>query len=136
LLAFNAFATQAMPLDNEIVDVNETTRKIVRDWEITYQHQVIVNIHPTAEPTNITVDYIRLQQILVNLMNNAMHAMDGNNQSKLEIQLKSNQSSPTVFIDVTDSGGGIDCFLIEFPIYFDYFHPWHALHYSLNSIKK
>src|SRR5699024_11265023 len=80
------------------------TRKIVRDWEITYQHQVIVNIHSTAEPTNITVDYIRLQQILVNLMNNAMHAMDGNNQSKLEIQLKSNQSSSTVFIDVTDSG--------------------------------
>src|SRR5699024_7010522 len=70
--------------------------------------QVIVNIHSTAEPTNITVDYIRLQQILVNLMNNAMHAMDGNNQSKLEIQLKSNQSSSTVFIDVTDSGGGID----------------------------
>jgi len=119
LLAFNAFATQAMPLDNEIVDVNETTRKIVRDWEITYQHQVIVNIHPTAEPTNITVDYIRLQQILVNLMNNAMHAMDGNNQSKLEIQLKSNQSSSTVFIDVTDSGGGID--IEEQPFIFERF---------------
>src|SRR5699024_6400505 len=88
-------------------------------WEITYQHQVIVNIHPTAEPTNITVDYIRLQQILVNLMNNAMHAMDGNNQSKLEIQLKSNQSSSTVFIDVTDSGGGID--IEEQPFIFDRF---------------
>src|SRR5699024_12608066 len=102
LVDFNALETHTMPRDIVIVDVNETTRKIVRDLEITYQHQVIVNIHPTAEPTNITVDYIRLQQILVNLMNNAMHAMDGNNQSKLEIQLKSNQSSSTVFIDVTD----------------------------------
>lgn len=80
---------------------------------------MIVNIHPTAEPTNITVDYIRLQQILVNLMNNAMHAMDGNNQSKLEIQLKSNQSSSTVFIDVTDSGGGID--IEEQPFIFERF---------------
>src|SRR5699024_12024718 len=53
------------------------------------------------------------------LMNNAMHAMDGNNQSKLEIQLKSNQSSSTVFIDVTDSGGGID--IEEQPFIFERF---------------
>src|SRR5699024_1011298 len=108
LLALNAFATHAMPLDDEIVDVNKTTTKIVRDWLIAYQHQVIVNIYSTAEPTIITVVYIRLPQILVNLMNTAMHAIDGNNLSKLDIHLKSHLSPSSVFIDVTDSGGGID----------------------------
>src|SRR5699024_4275143 len=40
LIALNAFATQAMPIDIEIVDVNETTRKFIRDCKITYKHQL------------------------------------------------------------------------------------------------
>src|SRR5699024_8033972 len=50
LLVFNVLATQAMPLNIEILEVKEKTRKNLHNWEIASQHLVIVNKQLTYEP--------------------------------------------------------------------------------------
>lgn len=107
LLAFNSFAADAVPLDIEVMEVNETVRKIVRDWEITHQSTIKLNLYPLTSPAYIHVDHIRLQQILMNLLNNALHAMIDNERASLNVHLHVPNNQSDVFIDITDYGKGI-----------------------------
>lgn len=56
------------------------------------------------EPVFGQIDSLRMQQIVINLLNNARHALDGNGKIAIHLYEKDEER---IFIDVLDSGRGI-----------------------------
>ncbi|MEK4198864.1 HAMP domain-containing sensor histidine kinase [Cytobacillus sp. FSL K6-0265] len=105
LLAFNTYATNVMPVQLQEYEINQLIKESVYQWEITHEgsqdFQLIV--HQASTPLFVQIDQIRLQQILINLLNNAFQAMDG--RGKIEIKIE--EEPKNIYIKVTDSGKGI-----------------------------
>lgn len=104
LLAFNTFATNTLPLSLEAHSMNDVVRTCVQQWGITKENehvQLVVNV--LQEDLMVMMDHIRIEQILVNLCNNAKDAQE--KAAKIEISLTS--SDAMVYIDVKDAGSGI-----------------------------
>jgi two-component system C4-dicarboxylate transport sensor histidine kinase DctB len=59
-----------------------------------------------ASDINAYIDIIQLEQVLVNLINNAIHAIGSHTPGKISIMTK--QSNELIMIHVDDTGPGID----------------------------
>lgn len=104
LLVFNQFATNAVPLNAEVHDMNEIMEDAITSWQIAQQDDEIeIELLKLQKPVEVYVDSIRLQQIMTNLLNNAKQAMD--NKGMITVSLEEDES--TVHIDVIDTGCGI-----------------------------
>lgn len=105
LLAFNTYATNVMPVQLQEYEINQLIKESVYQWEITHEvsqdFQLVV--HQASTPLFVQIDQIRLQQILINLLNNAFQAMDG----KGKIEVKIDEGPKNISIKVKDSGKGI-----------------------------
>ena len=102
LLAFNSFAVDAVPVKIDTFDVAELVEDIVRTWGATRPH-IDLLIHSLPEEEYISGDFIRIQQILVNLLTNAEQALDG--KGRIDVSLHSIGSK--IAVDVKDAGCGI-----------------------------
>ena len=103
LLAFNQFATNAVPVNKAIHNSNEVVKDAVFAWQITQKEEVKINLFMLTSTVEIAVDPIRFQQVMTNLLNNAYHAMEG----KGEISIMMMESDTEIMIDVSDTGSGI-----------------------------
>ncbi|MEA1854280.1 HAMP domain-containing sensor histidine kinase [Cytobacillus sp. OWB-43] len=105
LLAFNTYATNVMPVQLQEYEINQLIKESVYQWEITHEvsedFQLVV--YQASTPLFVHIDQIRLQQILINLLNNAFQAMDG----KGKIEVKIDTGPKNISIKVNDSGKGI-----------------------------
>ena len=102
LLAFNSFAVDAVPVNIDTFEVTELVEDIVRTWGATHP-RIDLNIHSLPEEKYISGDFIRIQQILVNLLTNAEQALDG--KGRIDVSLHS--IGGMMAVDVKDEGCGI-----------------------------
>ncbi len=105
LLEFNSFAANALPVSAEKHEVNELIRDIVHQWKIGQELEHLhVRLSLLEKERVIYTDSIRLQQIMINLLNNAHHALDAEGTIAIEL---SDQENGRLEIAVKDSGTGI-----------------------------
>lgn len=103
LLEFNSFAAGAIPISLETHCINELVKEITYQWKITQKEEVLLHLDLLDENDIIKVDPLRLQQILVNLLNNGRQAVEGG----AIITVRLYEQGSQIVIDVTDNGGGI-----------------------------
>nr|WP_246593689.1 HAMP domain-containing sensor histidine kinase [Evansella tamaricis] len=106
LLEFNSFASGQFPVKKEWESINHVVFDIVNQWNLTegnnnWHPRVIVN--PLENDVSIPVDILRLQQIIINLLNNAKQALEG--EGEITISLNLNQDFVVIFVE--DTGAGI-----------------------------
>ncbi|WP_155112214.1 HAMP domain-containing sensor histidine kinase [Metabacillus mangrovi] len=99
LLDFNSLSAGAFTLHMETCNMNELVHDIVRQWSVTQQNAVQCEVQTPDTLITRETDPLRLQQILINLLNNSSQAMDG--MGKLTVSLFEDR------IEVADSGPGI-----------------------------
>src|SRR5699024_11020027 len=75
LLAFDTFATNTLPLKVEEHNLNEVIKNIVDQWQTVPDNtHVKMDVEVLNQPVVVNIDRIRIEQILVNLWNNAKDA--------------------------------------------------------------
>ncbi|TDL30670.1 HAMP domain-containing histidine kinase [Jeotgalibacillus sp. S-D1] len=104
LLAFNTFAANSIPLAKKMQSINRTVKEAVHNWEVGQEKgKIHLSLHLLKEDVHLPVDNMRFQQIMTNLLNNALHAVEG--EGGIDVQLHS--SPGMIHINVTDTGSGI-----------------------------
>jgi signal transduction histidine kinase len=92
----------------ELVDVNEVIREmIVLLWTEATQYSILVRTELAAEPAWVMGDRLQLQQLLMNLMMNAIDAMkevDGVRELIIKSQREGNEQ---LMVSVNDTGVGL-----------------------------
>ena len=98
------------PPRKDWLDVNETIREVVAlAHHETQRNGIAVKTSLAADVPLVVADRIQLQQVVLNLMMNAIEAMSGGGQGPRELLLRSGaDGSYNVRISVEDSGPGLD----------------------------
>ncbi|KKI89831.1 hypothetical protein WQ54_22010 [Bacillus sp. SA1-12] len=108
LLDFNSFSAGSIKVNPEKMDLCRVVKEIIYQWEIVHQQQLAgVNLtFTTHEPQLFAIaDHVRLQQILVNLLNNSLHAVKGRKKGEISVELY--KDGRFISLDVSDNGYGI-----------------------------
>lgn len=108
LLDFNSFSAGSIRVNLEKINIQAVVKEIIYQWEIVHTDalkQVKVTYNSMERPMYANVDSVRLQQIIVNLLNNSLHAIKGKADGKLSVSLKYDRDN--VLIMVKDNGYGI-----------------------------
>jgi C4-dicarboxylate-specific signal transduction histidine kinase len=92
----------------ELVDVNEVIREMtVLLWTEATQYNILVRTELAADPPRVMGDRLQLQQLLMNLMMNAIDAMkdvDGTRELIIKSQRAENEQ---LMVSVSDTGVGL-----------------------------
>lgn len=108
LLDFNSFSAGSINIKTEKIDMNRVVKEIVYQWEIVHQPQLVhVNVTFTTHEEKLFAlgDSVRIQQILVNLLNNSLHAVKGKDKGNITIELF--KDGQFICLEVKDNGYGI-----------------------------
>jgi PAS domain S-box-containing protein len=98
------------PPQKDWLDVNETIREVSALAHSEVQRNgVTLETRLSDDVPHIFADRIQLQQVILNLMMNAIEAMNGSDKGPRELRVNSEKVEPTdVLIAVRDSGPGLD----------------------------
>ncbi len=103
----------------EKVDINEVISSALLMVGTQYQtHNVMTSVALSKEQCFIYGDKFKLEQVVLNLLSNAKHAVDEKEKQKIEgyqkhISIKSWQTELNVFFSVWDNGTGIHSDILE-----------------------
>lgn len=104
LLTLNNLSTKGMVLEKTVFDINLVIRNVVASFEGTLQKKKIrVDLVLTGEKLLVEADMGKIQQVLYNLLDNAIKFSNQDSSIKIETDEKHNK----VFVSVKDSGIGI-----------------------------
>lgn len=104
LLTLNNLNTKGMLLDKTDFDINTTIRSVAASFEGTCREKTIaIELVLTGEEMYVTADMGKTQQVLYNLLDNAIKFSHRDSVIRLETTDKNNK----VFVSVKDSGIGI-----------------------------
>jgi signal transduction histidine kinase len=104
LLTLNNLNTKGMMLDKSRFDINQVIKNTAASFEGTCQHKYItIKLLLTGERMYVIADMGKIQQVLYNLVDNAIKFSNKNSSIKIETTEKSNK----LFVSVKDSGIGI-----------------------------
>jgi signal transduction histidine kinase len=105
LLDFNSFASGVIQVRQDRLDLGKLLREIVYQWEQLYHDEgLILEIDVTEQTFTVTGDSTRIQQIVVNLLNNSRQAFQGKGTIRV---LLSDHSDLACEVRVLDNGPGI-----------------------------
>lgn len=99
LLEFNSLAAGAFTIRTENCDMNKLVEDIGRQWQVTQNDPVDLKVITPGHTVRAMTDPLRLQQILINLLNNSYQAIG--HGGKISLILSEGR------IDVRDTGSGI-----------------------------
>ena len=103
-----ALAKKAPPR-KDWLDVNETIHEVIALAQSGVQRNgVALETQLSDDVPLILADRIQLQQVILNLMMNAIEAMSGAGEGPRELWVSSEKKSTDVLIAVRDSGPGLD----------------------------
>jgi len=101
---------QKAPSHKDWLDINATIRDVlalVRS-EV-HRHGVLVATHLAEEVPLVRADRIQIQQVLLNVLINALEALSGVGDGPREVVVRSEpDAAPGVLVTVRDSGPGLD----------------------------
>jgi signal transduction histidine kinase len=103
LLDFNSFAVGEITVNKEMLGLNELVQEICYQWSIVQEEGTKLTTHLPNEPILFDSDPVRIQQILINLLNNAKQAIGENGEIDVTVYKRDGKVS----IDVHDNGSGI-----------------------------
>ncbi len=104
LLSLNNLNNKGAVLELSIFDVNDMIRKTAQTFEGTCQQkQLTIMLVFTGESLYVNADEGMIQQVLYNLVDNAIKFSNNNSEIKIETYEKHNK----IFVSVKDSGIGI-----------------------------
>ena len=104
LLTLNNLNTKGMVLELSDFNINRVIRKTVDTFEGTCRKkQISINLILTGEEMLVHADVDKIQQVLYNLLDNAIKFSHDNSTITIETKLKHNK----VFVSVKDTGIGI-----------------------------
>jgi C4-dicarboxylate-specific signal transduction histidine kinase len=100
------------PIDgaNELVDVNQVIRDALKfSGQQLKDHNIILITEFGPDLGNVLGDSVRLEQVVVNLIRNARHAVEENGKAEKRIEVRTSRGSDgqTVAVEVKDNGIGI-----------------------------
>ena len=90
----------------EASDLNEIVRESVELLKPAMDVDISVELEDNLP--NAMVDRIQLQQVVMNLGQNAIQAMEASDAHPVRLKIKSGQSGDDLFVEVVDSGPGLD----------------------------
>lgn len=99
LLEFNSLAAGAFTIRTENCDMNKLVEDIGRQWQVTQNEPIDLKVITPNDTIHAMTDPLRLQQILINLLNNSYQAMS--HGGTISLILSEGR------IDVKDNGTGI-----------------------------
>ncbi|MFC0271068.1 ATP-binding protein [Metabacillus herbersteinensis] len=108
LLDFNSFSAGSIKVNNEQINVARMLKEIVYQWEIVHLSQLSnINLQVSTMANDLFAvgDAVRIQQIIINLLNNSLHAVKEKEKGEITIELS--QETRFVTIEVKDNGYGI-----------------------------
>jgi PAS domain S-box-containing protein len=99
-----------MPPRRELLDLNQTIREVVALTQTEMQRNgVRLQSRSADDLPLISADRIQLQQVLINLIVNAIEAMAGTSDRPRELKIVSGIDDPNdAFVEVQDTGPGLD----------------------------
>jgi signal transduction histidine kinase len=104
LLTLNNLNTKGMMLDKTRFDINKIIKNTAASFEGTcHQKLISIELVLTGEKMYVYADMGKIQQVLYNLVDNAIKFSHKNSSIKIETNEKSNK----LFVSVKDSGIGI-----------------------------
>lgn len=104
LLTLNNLNTTGMVLEKSIFDINQIIKNVIESFEGTLlKKKISVDLVLTGDKLLVEADMSKIQQVLYNLMDNAIKFSNYDSTIKIETTLKRNK----VFVSVKDSGIGI-----------------------------
>ncbi|RRJ66955.1 sensor histidine kinase [Paenibacillus oralis] len=105
LLNYNALSSGSLEVKSSPINVKLLIEEIVYQWGLFHEEeQVSVTIEPGGEELVALGDALRIQQIVVNLLNNALQAAD---ERPLRVEVRLIPYDRYLDILVRDNGGGI-----------------------------
>ena len=90
----------------EASDLNEIVRESVELLKPAMDVEISVDLDDNLPKA--MVDRIQLQQVVMNLGQNAIQAMESSDVKPIRLMIKSGQSGDDLFVEVVDSGPGLD----------------------------
>ena len=98
------------PPHKDWLDINDTIRDVIALARSEVQaHHVSLQTHLGDDVPRVLGDRVQLQQVLLNLVMNAIEAMSGGGEGPRELRVSSKPVASTeVLIAVSDSGPGLD----------------------------
>lgn len=106
LLHYNALSSGSVEVKNSPLQVKLLIEEIVYQWGLIHEgEQVSVTVAPGGEELIAGGDALRIQQIIVNLLNNALQAAVPERPLRIRIDLTAQEHD--VDIRVQDNGSGI-----------------------------
>ncbi len=93
----------------EHADINELTRDSVKLADVDARiHDINIDVELTSETTTVYVDSVQIQQVILNLLRNAVDATETEPSANRTIELKTDiVDGELVEVSVTDSGEGV-----------------------------
>ena len=130
LLEFNSFTANAIPVNQQQIRIGKVINEMIYQWDLVQEDQsVTVTLEQPEEDMVVMADPLRLQQILINLLNNAKQAIPG--EGAIIVRLYKFDEN-NVAIDVQDSGTGIP--LAEQDLIFERFYRGEEKKYKVRGL--
>ncbi len=117
LLSFNSFAAGGIPIYPVKTQIYPFVSQVFNQWISTLpDSQLIINVEKPLREIGSTIDPIKVEQILINLAQNAHHAIKADGQINVTIK----EIDQTIEIYIKDNGSGIS--MEEQPFIFERFY--------------
>lgn len=106
LLAFNTFSANGVNVVMEKREMGALLQEVIHQWEVTNKEsRTTLQLEVPDEKVDVQIDSARLQQIMINLLNNAQQSFGTGVEGTIFVNMK--QEDEQAYIEVTDSGKGI-----------------------------
>ncbi|WP_411347266.1 ATP-binding protein [Paenibacillus sp. WLX2291] len=106
LLDYNAFASGSVEVRRDKLDLQLLIREVAHQWKLTHEmHEIDIQLDLPTEPMYTTGDSLRIQQIIVNLLNNGLQAADQSSCIRFTIRMFADND--LLQVEVTDNGSGV-----------------------------